>query len=96
MTAYLLTNHLLSFLAPAATMALLVVTISRIFSRFLTSNPLLVKPLSVRVAILFVVNVGVLVAGLVVFNNDAKMATYAAMVLASALCQWVLHRGWRV
>jgi hypothetical protein len=36
-----------------------------------------------------------LAAGLVLFGNDGKMATYAAMVLVSAVCQWVLWRGWK-
>lgn len=48
-----------------------------------------------QVAIIFIVNVIVLAAGLVFFGNDGKMATYAVMVLASALSQWVLARGWR-
>ena len=37
----------------------------------------------------------VLVAGLVVFDNDGKMATYAALVLVSATVEWVLQKGWR-
>jgi hypothetical protein len=49
----------------------------------------------VQVDIIFIVNVLVLAAGLVLFGNDGKMATYAAMVLASAVCQWVLWRGWK-
>ena len=35
-------------------------------------------------------------AGLVFFGNDGKMATYAAVVFASALTCWVLQRGWRM
>ena len=37
----------------------------------------------------------VLVAGLVFFGRDGKMATYAALVLAIASSQWLLLRGWR-
>jgi uncharacterized membrane protein HdeD (DUF308 family) len=38
----------------------------------------------------------VLLAGLVVFDNDGKMTTYAALVVVSATVEWVLQKGWRV
>ena len=95
MTAYLLLDHILNFLAPAAIMALLLVLSSRFFSRFLASKRPVAQSMHVQVAIIFIVNVLVLAAGLVLFGNDGKMATYAAMVLASAVCQWVLWRGWK-
>lgn len=95
MTAYLLLNHVLSFLAPAAILALLLVLTGRIFSRFLTSNKPLAQYLLAQAAIIFIVNVLVLAAGLVWFGNDGKMLTYAAMVVAAAVCQWVLWRSWR-
>ena len=96
MTAYLLLDHILNFLAPAAALALLVVLLSRPFSRFLASKKPLSQSIYAQAAIIFIVNVLVLAAGLVLFGNDGKMATYAALVLASAVCQWVLWRGWRV
>ena len=96
MTAYLLLNHVLNFLAPAAAVALLLVLISRFFSRFLASKMPLAQSIYGEAAIIFIVNVLVLAAGLVLLGNDGKMAAYAAMVLASAVCQWVLWRGWRV
>ena len=34
-------------------------------------------------------------AGLLVFGRDGKIMTYVALVLGSALCQWVLVRGWK-
>ena len=95
MTAYLLTDHILNFLAPAAAVALLLVLLSRVFSRFMTSKRHLAPSLWAQAAIIFVVNVLVLVVGLVFFGNDGKMATYAGMVLTAALCQWVLFKGWR-
>ena len=95
MTAYLLTDHLLNFIAPAAVVALLLALSSRVFSRFLVSKRPLTQSIWAQTAIIFIVNVVVLGAGLVFFGNDGKMATYAAMVLASALSQWVLARGWR-
>ncbi len=96
MTAYLLTDHLLNFIAPAAVVALFLVLLSRVFSRFLVSKKAFNQSIWAQAAIIFIVNVLVLAAGLVIFGNDGKMATYAAMVLASAVCQWVLFRGWRV
>ena len=95
MTAYLLTDHLLNFIAPAAVVALLLALSSRVFSRFLVSKKPVSQSISAQVATVFIVNVVVLCAGLVFFGNDGKMGTYAAMVLASALSQWVLARGWR-
>ena len=95
MTAYLLTDHLLNFLAPAAAVALLLVLLSRVFGRFLASKRTLAQSIYKQAAIIFVVNMLVLSAGLMIFGNDGKMATYAAMVLASSVCQWVLWRGWK-
>jgi len=95
MTAYLLTNHLLNFMAPAALVALLLVLFSRIFSRFFTSK----KPLALtfwrQVAIIFIANMAALTAGLLIFGHDGKMLTYAALVVVAALCQWGLLRGWK-
>ena len=95
MTAYLLTDHLLNFIALAAVLALLLVLSSRIFSRFLVLKRPLAQSIWAQIAIIFIVNLVVLGAGLVFFGNDGKMATYAAMALASALSHWVLARGWR-
>ena len=95
MTAYLLLDHLLNFVAPAGGLALIFVLLSRVFSRFLTSKQPLAQSIYAQAAILLIVNVLVLIIGLVVFGNDGKMLTYAAMVTCSALCQWVMWRGWR-
>jgi len=95
MTAYLLTDHLLNFIAPAAVVALLLVLLARLFSRFLVSKRLLSQSIWAQAATIFIVNVLVLAAGLVFFGNDGKMATYAAMVLAAAICQWILFKGWK-
>lgn len=95
MTAYLLTDHILNFIAPAAVVALLLVLLSRIFRRFLVSKKPVAQSIWVQAAIIFVVNVVVLAAGLVFFGNDGKMATYAAMVLTAAVCQWALFKGWK-
>jgi len=36
-----------------------------------------------------------LACGLWFFGNDGKMATYAAMVMLVASCQWVGVKAWR-
>jgi hypothetical protein len=95
MTAYLLTNHLLNFIAPAAGVALLLVVLSRLSFGFFRSKQPLAEAWWAQAAIIFIVGVGILIAGLMVFGRDGKMMTYAALVLGSAVCQWVLVRGWR-
>jgi len=36
----------------------------------------------------------VLIAGLVVWGVDGKMATYGVLVVVCASAQWVMCRGW--
>ena len=95
MTAYLLLDHILNFIAPAAVVALLLVLLARVFSRFLMSKRSHTQSIWAQAAIIFIVNVVVLALGLVIFGNDGKMATYAALVVASSVSQWMLWRGWR-
>lgn len=92
MTAYLLTNHLLNLIAPAAALAVLLVLLSRVWRLFFQSKGKVAQAFNAWIAIIFIVNVTVLLAGLVVFGHDGKMATYAAMVLAAALALTVLQR----
>ena len=94
MTAYLLADHLLNFMAPAAFLALAVLLLARVFARFFGLKRSVVPVLWAQAAIVFVANMLVLTAGLLLFGNDGKMATYAALVLASALCLWLMWRGW--
>ena len=95
MTAYLFTNHVLNFLLPAAAVALIFASLSRPMARFLGGKGSGSRSWTVQVGILFVVNVAVLVAGLLVFSQDGKMATYAALVVCAATAQWWLLRGWK-
>jgi len=95
MTAYLLTNHLLNLVAPAAALALLALLLASFFGRFSDSKRPVAQSIGVRLTIIFIVNLMVLVAGLVLFGNDGKMATYAALVLAAATCQWILGKNWK-
>ena len=92
MTAYLLANHLLNFLAPAFFVAWLVVAVSsRLPGWRSRSGP----GWRQQFALVSGVNVLVQAAGLVLFSQDGKLLTYAAMALASALAQWLLMRGWK-
>ena len=95
MTAYLLTDHVLNLLAPAAFIALLMVLAARVFGHFFRSNRPPAQSIWAQAAIIFIVNTVVTIAGLVLFGNDGKMATYAAVVFASALTCWIQLRGWR-
>lgn len=95
MTAYLLINHLLNFVAPAAMLALLLVTFSRLFSGFFKSKKSLVYNWWLQAAINFVVGVGVLAVGLVLLGRDGKMLTYVVLMLATATSQWWQLGGWK-
>lgn len=76
--------HLLHFLLPALALAVLLEVSSRLFLRAKLSRK--------RVILNTLFGSLVLMAGLVVFNNDGKMATYAALVFVSATCQWWMLR----
>jgi len=83
--------HLIGFAAPAVAVAMLVA---------LGAGVVLPAQSAARAwwlqsAINSIVGVLVLAAGLWHFGVDGKMATYAALVLAVASCQWVAGRGWR-
>ena len=95
MTAYLLTNHLLNFMLPAVVVALLLVLLSRVLGRFVGSKKPVVARWWIQVLVLFGAGLLVLIAGLVVFGTDAKMLTYTALVVVTAVCQWALLRGWK-
>lgn len=95
MTAYLLADHLLNFMAPAAVVAFLLMLLAQFLGRFYKRKRSSATSWWAQLAIIFIVNLLVLTAGLVVFGADGKMATYAALVLASALCHWLLGRGWQ-
>ncbi len=84
-------NHLLNFAAPAAALALVLVPLAQVLM------PKSAPALSwwAQAAIIFIVGCAVLTAGLWWQGRDGKMGTYAALVLASATCQWLLRRGWR-
>ena len=84
-------NHLLNLFAPAAAMAVLMVLGGRLCLRQCRS------PYTwwTQMALQLLLGSAVLAAGLVLWGRDGKMLTYAALVVATASCQWVLVRGWR-
>ena len=94
MTAYLLANHLLNFVAPAAFMAGLL-AFSRLFAGFFVSKRSFAHNWRAQLAINFVVGVMVLSAGLVLLGRDDKMLTYLMLALATAACQWWQLGGWK-
>ncbi len=95
MTAYLLANHLLNFVAPAALMAGLLVALARLFSGFFGSKRPSAHSWRAQLAINFVVGVMVLAAGLIWLGRDGKMLTYLLLALAMAASQWWLLGGWK-
>jgi hypothetical protein len=84
-------DHLLSFAAPAFAVALLVT----FAARFVLPRSGAPRSWVVAFFVNFLAGVAVLGAGLWYFGRDGKMATYAALVLAVASCQWLMGRAWR-
>ncbi len=84
-------NHLLNFTAPAAFVALFTALFARVLLRKARSLPGFWS----LAGFCFAASLLVLLAGLVVFGRDGRMATYAAMVLVCATVPWVMARAWR-
>ena len=82
-------NHLVNFFLPALTMALLVPTLARLVWRAELKG----KAWGGQVKWSALANAGVLIVGLVLTGQDGAVATYAGLVLASALVVW--WTGWR-
>ncbi len=76
--------HLLNFVAPAIGVALLAASLAKLAWRRELA------PVSWRRLVLWSALAGCvgLIAGLVLFGRDGKMATYAALVVASTLALW--------
>jgi len=81
--------HLLGFLAPAFTLALTLPLAARWLLRPSA------RPFWQQGAAVFAAGALVLLAGLWWFGRDGKMATYAALVLATGTAQWFASAGWR-
>ncbi len=91
MTAYLLADHLLNFVAPAALIALLLVLFSRVFRFNSRPKHSFAQSWWAQAAINFIVGSGVLTAGLLLLGRDGKMLTYVLLVLSMACSQWWLQ-----
>ena len=81
--------HLLNFFAPALGVGLLAPSFAKLLWRRELKG-VSWKRLTIWATLCCA---GVLVAGLVVFGHDGKMATYAAMVGACALTVWWVGFG---
>jgi hypothetical protein len=83
--------HLINFSLPAASVAGLV----SLLGKFLKENKPFVHGWIRKFAINFIVCWVVLVIGLILTGRDGKMLTYLAMLIASAMVQWVVSGAWR-
>lgn len=80
--------HLLGLVAPALVLAPAVVLTSRVLGRRPARAPGWQRQLAINLGVCVLV----LAAGLVLTGHDGRMATYAALVLASSACQaWLLR-----
>jgi zinc transporter ZupT len=86
-----LTMHLLNFVAPALALALVL----PLGARLLVSKAASAQSWLAQFAIDFAAGVAVLLGGLWWWGRDGKMATYTALVVVVASCQWALSRSWR-
>jgi hypothetical protein len=93
MTVYLLALHLFHLILPAAVLAVLVVTLAGWLPGWRGRG----APTGWLGSCLwtFAANLAVSAAGLNWWGTDGKMATYGAMVIASAVVQFGVRRGWR-
>ena len=91
MSSYLLANHLLNFVLPAAFMATLLV----VFARFFMSKSGFAHGWYAQLAINFIVGMLVLGGALVLFGREGRLLSYAALALAMAGSQWLQIAGWK-
>jgi len=91
MSLFGLLDHLLNFIAPALVVGLLVAAMAPVLMK--KSRPH--HSWLIQSAINSGANVLVLLAGMLIFGHDGKMATYAAMLLTCASSQWISGKAWR-
>ncbi len=85
-------NHLLNFVLPAVALGVMMPLLGRLLWRSVSVK----RSLKAQMVVTTLACLAVLVAGLVVFGVDGKMATYAGVVLAAGGCQWWWQGGWRI
>jgi hypothetical protein len=86
-----LLDHLLNFIAPALVVGLLVAALAPLLMKKARSHHTWLK----QGAINSVAGLLALLAGLLFFGRDGKMATYAAMLAVCASSQWFAAKAWR-
>ncbi len=91
MNLFGLLDHLLNFVAPALVVGLLVAALAPLLTKKARSHHTWLT----QGAINALAGLLALLAGLLVFGRDGKMATYAAMVLVCASSQWFAAKAWR-
>ena len=84
-------NHLLSFIAPAVFLAVVLAVGARWF--WPPKKHLL--PWYHMACVNVLLGMVVLALGLVLARQDGRVATYAALVFSMATCQWLMSSGWR-
>lgn len=87
MTPLAFLGHIAGFVAPAVFMALFLWTMPRFRRAGRAAHGA-----GLEAFMLVVAGVVVLLAGLVFFGRDGKMATYAALVVVQGTLAWWLHR----
>lgn len=83
--------HFFNFTAPALAPALLLPPAARLIVGRVRAAPAWWTQMLVN----FAVGVAALGLGLWFFGHDGKMASYGALLLATASSQWLLLRAWR-
>ena len=86
-----LLNHLLNFVLPAVMVGLVVA----LFARFFMKKMAPARAALAQAAINSIAGALAFGVALWFFGRDGKMASYGAMVLVVASCQWVCAKGWR-
>lgn len=84
MTLLLFLEHVIAFAAPAVVVAL-------ILAAGLKLRPARAGSVAARLGLLSAAGLLVLLAGLVFFGRDGKVATYAALVLVQGSLAWWLR-----
>ncbi|MDO9480300.1 MAG: hypothetical protein Q8S96_02785 [Hydrogenophaga sp.] len=80
--------HLAGFMAPAVVVGLILWLAPQWSSQGRVAR----WSRAIDLTVLLVMGVGVLLAGLVFFGRDGKMATYAALVLVQGTLAWWMRR----